>query len=296
MTHIPVLLNEVIKFLNLKNNGIYVDATLGEGGHTLNILENTDEKVKVIGIDRDKEVLNVAKERLKRFKDRVFIVNDNFKNIDKILKEMKIEKIDGVLFDLGVSSFQMDSKDRGFSFRYNSILDMRMDKRQSLKAEDLVNKLPYKELEEVIRLFGEERFSREIAKNICLERKKKEIKTTFELVEIINKSIPEKFKYKKIHPATKTFQGLRIAVNDELNSLKESLNKVVNFMNPGARLCIISFHSLEDRIVKRFFNEKSKVKNQILKIITKKPIIPSDTEIFSNLRSRSAKLRVAERI
>jgi len=296
MTHIPVLLNEVIKFLNLKNNGIYVDATLGEGGHTLNILENTDEKVKVIGIDRDKEVLNVAKERLKRFKDRVFIVNDNFKNIDKILKEMKIEKIDGVLFDLGVSSFQMDSKDRGFSFRYNSILDMRMDKRQSLKAEDLVNKLPYKELEEVIRLFGEERFSRKIAKNICLERKKKEIKTTFELVEIINKSIPEKFKYKKIHPATKTFQGLRIAVNDELNSLKESLNKVVNFMNPGARLCIISFHSLEDRIVKRFFNEKSKVKNQILKIITKKPIIPSDTEIFSNLRSRSAKLRVAERI
>jgi len=296
MTHIPVLLNEVIKFLNLKNNGIYVDATLGEGGHTLNILENTDEKVKVIGIDRDKEVLNVAKERLKRFKDRVFIVNDNFKNIDKILKEMKIEKIDGVLFDLGVSSFQLDSKDRGFSFRYNSILDMRMDKRQSLKAEDLVNKLPYKELEEVIRLFGEERFSREIAKNICLERKKKEIKTTFELVEIINKSIPEKFKYKKIHPATKTFQGLRIAVNDELNSLKESLNKVVNFMNPGARLCIISFHSLEDRIVKRFFNEKSKVKNQILKIITKKPIIPSDTEIFSNLRSRSAKLRVAERI
>jgi 16S rRNA (cytosine1402-N4)-methyltransferase len=296
MTHIPVLLNEVIKFLNLKNNGIYVDATLGEGGHTLNILENTDEKVKVIGIDRDKEVLNVAKERLKRFKDRVFIVNDNFKNIDKILKEMKIEKIDGVLFDLGVSSFQLDSKDRGFSFRYNSILDMRMDKRQSLKAEDLVNKLPYKELEEVIRLFGEERFSREIAKNICLERKKKEIKTTFELVEIINKSIPEKFKYKKIHPATKTFQGLRIAVNDELNSLKESLNKVVNFMNPGARLCIISFHSLEDRIVKRFFNEKSKLKNQILKIITKKPIIPSDTEIFSNLRSRSAKLRVAERI
>ncbi|MFH1824728.1 MAG: 16S rRNA (cytosine(1402)-N(4))-methyltransferase RsmH [Candidatus Firestonebacteria bacterium] len=296
MTHIPVLLNEVIGFLNLKDNGIYVDATLGEGGHSLNILENSGKEIKIIGIDKDLEVLNIAKERLKKFKDRVFIVKDNFKNIDKILKEMKVEKIDGILFDLGVSSFQLESKDRGFSFKYNSSLDMRMDKSQDLVAKDLVNKLPEKDIEEIIKVFGEERFSRRIAENICKERKKKEIETTFELVEVIHSSLPKKFWYKRIHPATKTFQSLRIVVNDELGNLQEALKKALNFMNESSRICIISFHSLEDRIVKRFFNEYSKTENQILKIITKKPVVPSYEEVFSNPRCRSSKLRVAERV
>lgn len=294
MSHVPVLLNETISFLAPKKNGIYVDATLGEGGHATRILESSD--VKVIGIEKDEEILEVAKKNLLKFKNKVVTVNDNFKNIDKILTKENIEEIDGAIFDLGVSSFQIDSRERGFSFKYDANLDMRMSKEQKITAFDVVNKLSCSDIERIIRTLGEERFSKEISRNICRERRNKEIKTTSELVRIINNSIPNKYKHRRIHPATRTFQALRIIVNDELNSLREVLEKIIGFLKPQGRLCVISFHSLEDRIIKHFFLRNAKTERPVLRIITKKPVTAGTAELKNNPRSRSAKLRVAEKI
>lgn len=296
MSHVPVLLAEVVNFLNCKPDCLYLDATLGEAGHTLGILERTQYKARIIGLDSDEEILKIAEEKLGAYKDKVTVVNGNFRDLDKMLKENGISKIDGALFDLGVSSFELESKDRGFSFRYDSKLDMRMDRRKGYSAFNLVNELPCEDLERIFRSYGEERFSKSIARNIERERQKKEIMTTFELVEVIKKSVPEVYKHKKIHFATRTFQALRIIVNDELNSLREALEKTADFLNTGARICVISFHSLEDRIVKNYFKEQAKPEIGKFKIITKKPVTPSEDEMKVNSRSRSAKLRVAERI
>ena len=307
--HKPVLLQEVIDGLNLNKSGIYVDCTLGGGGHAYEILKNTAPGGMLIGLDQDVEALEFAKERLCEFKDRVIIKKSNFSKLKEVINELKINAVDGILFDLGVSSYQLDSPKRGFSYKYDALLDMRMDPENSCTAKHLVNTLSQSELCDIISKYGEERWAKRIAEFIVKERLKKPIDTTLELVEIIKKAIPAAARRRGHHPAKRTFQALRIAVNDELNVIKTALEQAVDLLKSKGRLCVITFHSLEDRIVKEFLKEMSSSckcpkelpvcicnKEQKLKIVNKKPITPSKRELMENPRSRSAKLRIAEKL
>ncbi|MCI8545803.1 MAG: 16S rRNA (cytosine(1402)-N(4))-methyltransferase RsmH [Clostridia bacterium] len=306
--HKSVLLYECIEGLNIKENGVYVDGTLGGAGHSSEIIKRLSKTGRLIGIDRDTDALKAAKEKLKDF-ENVTYYHGNHDNIKEILSNLKIDKVDGILLDLGVSSYQLDERNRGFSYLGENILDMRMDKTQELDAKFVINNYKEEDLAKIIFEYGEERFSRQIAKNICTERKTKEIKTTKQLVEIIEKSIPAKFKNKDSHPAKRTFQAIRIEVNDEIKPLYQTVVDSIDCLKSGGRLCIITFHSLEDRAVKNAYNDQEgkcicppglpycacgavkKGKN-----ITKKPIIPTKEEMKENSRSKSAKLRIFEKI
>ena len=306
--HVSVLLNECIENLNIKPDGIYVDGTIGGAGHSLEIVKKLSEKGMLIGIDRDEEALAVAKERLKEF-NNVKYVHDNHDNIDEIIKNLNIKGVDGILLDLGVSSYQIDEKTRGFTYMDDGPLDMRMDKSQKLTAEYIVNNYKEQDLARIIFEYGEEKFSRKIARNICEYRKNKKIETTGELVKIIEKSIPGKFREKNSHPAKRTFQAIRIEVNNEIEPLYNTIKNSITALNSKGRLCVITFHSLEDRMVKKaYVDAEGKCtcpkdlpycvcgNVSLGKIITKKPILPTEKEMQENSRSRSAKLRVFENI
>ena len=305
--HYPVMLQECIEGLKIKEDGIYVDGTLGGAGHSKEIAKRLSIKGKLIGIDRDEEALEAAKENLQEFQNIIYI-HDNHDNIQEILENLKVQKVDGILLDLGVSSYQLDEKNRGFSYLGENELDMRMDKTQELNANIVINTYPEERLANLIYEYGEERFSRQIAKNICEQRKQKEITTTKELVEIIEKSIP-KSKQKEGHPAKRTFQAIRIEVNNEIKPLYQTVKNCIDCLNPEGRLCIITFHSLEDRAVKNAYIEASGKctcpsdlpycvcgAKKLGKIITKKPIIATEKEREENSRSQSAKLRIFEKI
>ena len=305
--HIPVLLNETIESLNIKPDGIYIDMTLGRGGHANEVLKKLSDKGLLIGIDQDDDAI---KDNAIRFKDekKIKIVKSNFKNLNKILDDFKIDKVNGIYFDLGVSSVQFDDGDRGFSYKKDAMLDMRMDKDNPLSLKDLINTYSEEEIYKIIDEYGEEKFAKNIARNIIKTREEKEIVSTLELANIIENSIPAKYRYKeKKHPAKRTFQAFRIYINDELNILDKVLEDSVNRLESGGRLSVITFHSLEDRIVKnkfKYFENPCTCdknfpcvcgKKSLGKIINKKVIIPSDEEIEMNNRSRSAKLRIFER-
>ncbi|MBI2995719.1 MAG: 16S rRNA (cytosine(1402)-N(4))-methyltransferase RsmH [Candidatus Melainabacteria bacterium] len=288
--HVPVLLNEVINFLNIKKGRVYVDCTVGTGGHSLEILKRLNDSGKLIGIEQDENILNIAKERLKHF-DNCYLFHSNFLELKNILNSLNTDKIDGgVLLDLGTSSLQFDDPKRGFSIKYNSILDMRMNQNQSLTAYQVINTYRENKLADIIYNYGEERYARKIARSIIKCREKYgSIKTTNELTKLILQCFSTKERF-KTHPATKTFQAIRIEVNKELINLEKFLCFIPELLLPGSRLTVISFHSLEDRIVKKFIKN-----NNELIPLTKKPITPSDSEIEKNPRSRSAKLRAAEK-
>jgi len=303
--HVSVLLHESIEGLNIKPDGIYVDMTLGRGGHSLEILKQLTSG-KLIAIDQDIDAINESKIVLKNYLEKVTFVRDNFSNIDTILDSLNIECVDGILGDLGVSSPQFDEGERGFSYRFDAPLDMRMDQRQSLTAKEIVNTYSLNELTRIFREYGEERFAFQISKNIVANREKEPIITTLQLVEIIKHSKPMKELNKAGHPAKQVFQALRIAVNDELNVLSLTVKKCLPLLKKNGRLAIITFHSLEDRIVKQAFVSVSKVigdrlniptkqKEADYKLITTHPIIPSELEMEENHRSKSAKLRIIER-
>ncbi|MDO8281917.1 MAG: 16S rRNA (cytosine(1402)-N(4))-methyltransferase RsmH [Thermodesulfovibrionia bacterium] len=289
ITHVPVMPGEVLEGLNIKDSGIYVDATLGLGGHAELILQ----KAKVgalIGIDRDEAAIESARERLKDFSN-IYFAKESFSNIKAAVSSLGYETVDGILLDIGVSTMQLKAEGRGFSFMKDEPLDMRMDKSQKLSAKEVVNSYHEKDLATLIFVFGEERFSRKIAKAIVNERRKKRIETCSELAAIIENSLKGRG---RIHPATRTFQALRIEVNKELDELSAGITSGADMLNPGGRLCVLSYHSLEDRIVKNAF--KKLASEGIFHIITRKPLVASRQEIRSNPPSRSAKLRVAERI
>lgn len=306
--HVPVLLDEVIERLDIKEDGIYIDGTLGGGGHSMEIVKKLTSG-KLIGIDQDTNALKKAGEVLKDEKDKTILIHDNYVNIDEILNDLDIEKVDGILLDIGVSSHQIDEEDRGFSYHKDGPLDMRMDKTNEFSAWDVVNKYSEKDLEGIIWDYGEDRWAKRIAEFIVEERKINPIDTTFQLVDVIKKAIPKKIRMEGGHPAKQTFQAIRIEVNGELDVLKESIPKMCKRLKKGGRICIITFHSLEDRIVKNIFRELNKEcicpsefpicvcdKKREVKIITRKPIVPNEKEIEINTRSRSSKLRVAERV
>ena len=302
--HIPVLLNECIEGLNIKKDGIYVDGTLGGAGHSFEIATKLENTGKLIGIDRDQEAIKKAKETLKNF-NNVIYVQDNHDNIKEILEKLNIEKVDGILLDLGISSYQIDEETRGFSYMKNSPLDMRMDKTQNLTAEDVINTYPEEKLADIIYRYSEEKFARQIARRICEHRKIKRIENTTELVEIIEKCVPKQIQG---HPAKRTFQAIRIEVNNEIEPLYNTVTSAIDLLKAGGRLCIITFHSLEDRAVKEAYADSvgkcicppdlpycvcgNKSKG---KIITKKPILPTEEEMDENSRSKSAKLRIFEK-
>ncbi len=304
--HAPVMVKEVVEMLLINKNGVYVDATLGGAGHARVILENSD--CFLVGIDRDEEALHYAEQKLARFGKRKVLVKANFSDLVRVLEKLDIEKVDGVLFDLGVSSHQLDRPERGFSFNFEAPLDMRMDGGAKLSAHDIVNGFEQKDLENIIRSYGEERMAARIARAIIAKRKLAPVKTTTELASVVAAAIPAKFKGRKIHPATKTFQAIRIAVNDELDVIKPAVNAATDALKSGGRVCVISFHSLEDRIVKNEFRTLSTTcecpkdipycvchKQAKLTLITKKALKPDEQEIKSNPRARSARLRVAQR-
>lgn len=306
--HISVLLDETIDGLDIKPDGIYVDGTLGGGGHSYEILRKLSPKGRLIGIDQDGEALKAAGERLKEFENQITLVRSNYCEIDKVLKELNVEKVDGILLDIGVSSYQLDNLERGFSYKSDAPLDMRMDTRQELTAADVVNTYSENELFKIIKDYGEDKFAKNIAKHIVLARKEKPLETTKELSEVIKRAIPMKVQAKGGHPAKKTFQAIRIEVNQELTVLKESIDKMIDLLKPNGRICIITFHSLEDRIVKTKFRENENPctcppnfpvcvcgKKSKGKVITRKPIIPSEDEIEENKRAKSSKLRIFER-
>ncbi|MBN1662993.1 MAG: 16S rRNA (cytosine(1402)-N(4))-methyltransferase RsmH [Deltaproteobacteria bacterium] len=307
--HMPVMPKEVAEAMRLKPGGIYVDGTVGGGGHALDILERIAPDGVLIGIDLDDEALASSAERLKPFGTRKILVKGNFADIDAILGGLGITQVDGILFDLGVSSHQLDTADRGFSFSLDARLDMRMDRNGRLNAYDLVNTLPPHDLEKIIREYGEEMMAGRIAKAVAQRRKTAPIQTTAELANLVFQVSPPAIRRKRIHPATKTFQAIRIAVNDELLSLHKGINQGIDVLKQGGRFSIISFHSLEDRMVKDAFRswEKGCIcppgfpfctcnRKPKLRIVNKKPITADDREIESNYRSRSAKLRIAERV
>ena len=286
----------------------YVDGTLGGGGHSYEILKRLSPKGRLIGIDQDGEALKAAGERLKEFENQITLVRSNYCEIDKVLKELNVEKVDGILLDIGVSSYQLDNLERGFSYKSDAPLDMRMDTRQELTAADVVNTYSENELFKIIKDYGEDKFAKNIAKHIVLARKEKPLETTKELSEVIKRAIPMKVQAKGGHPAKKTFQAIRIEVNQELTVLKESIDKMIDLLKPNGRICIITFHSLEDRIVKTKFRENENPctcppnfpvcvcgKKSKGKVITRKPIIPSEDEIEENKRAKSSKLRIFER-
>lgn len=302
--HISVLAEETIENLNIKPDGIYADLTLGKGGHSKRILEKLSDKGKLIAFDQDKEAIMAAKENLKDFSNVIY-VNTNFENFESTLKDLNISKIDGALMDIGVSSYQIDNADRGFSYMHDGPLDMRMDVENELTAEKIVNEYSKEELTEIFSKYGEERFSKTIARNIVDYRNKQRIDTTFKLRDIVNKSV----RSKEAHPEKRVFQALRIEVNRELEVLENTIEDVVDHLNVGGRLCIITFHSLEDRIVKNKFKDLEKDCTcppglpvcvcdtvQKVKIITNKPIVAGKKELSENSRSKSAKLRVCQRV
>lgn len=300
--HSPVLTKEILNYLDFKKGGVFIDCTLGGGGHSKAILENIYPYGLLIGIDQDIEAIEIAKEELKIYIDKVKLVKGNFKNLEGILSDLKIETVSGIIFDLGVSFHQLKEKERGFSFKEDSRLDMRMDLTQKFNAGILINSYSEKDLAEIFEKYGEERFSKRIARLIVIERKKKAITTTKQLADLIIRSLPRTKKRHtwRIHPATRVFQAIRIEVNQELKSLKKGLNQAIRALEDKGRICVISYHSLEDRIVKHLFKEVEREgkeqRDYGLKIITKKPIRPSSEEVRDNPKARSAKLRVAEKI
>ena len=305
--HKSVLLNETIDGLNIKPDGIYVDGTLGGGGHAYEVCRRLGEKGSIVGIDQDAAAIEAASARLKDFGEKVTIVRSNYCDMKSKLHELGIDKVDGIVLDLGVSSYQLDTAERGFSYREDAPLDMRMDTRQKMTARDIVNDYTEADLYRVIRDYGEDKFAKNIAKRIVQARAVKPVETTAELSEIIRASIPMKFQKKSGHPAKRTFQAIRIELNRELDVLRDSLDDMIDLLNPGGRLCIITFHSLEDRIVKSAFRKNENPctcppdfpvcvcgKKSKGSIITKKPILPSEEELEYNSRSKSAKLRIFE--
>ena len=305
--HKSVLLNETIDGLNIKPDGIYVDGTLGGGGHAFEVCRRLGEKGSIVGIDQDAAAIEAASARLKDFGEKVTIVRSNYCDMKSKLHELGIDKVDGIVLDLGVSSYPLDTAERGFSYREDAPLDMRMDTRQKMTARDIVNDYTEADLYRVIRDYGEDKFAKNIAKHIVQARAVKPVETTAELSEIIRASIPMKFQKKSGHPAKRTFQAIRIELNRELDVLRDSLDDMIDLLNPGGRLCIITFHSLEDRIVKSAFRKNENPctcppdfpvcvcgKKSKGSIITKKPILPSEEELEYNSRSKSAKLRIFE--
>lgn len=306
--HKSVLLNETIEGLNIKENGIYVDGTLGGAGHSSQIAKRLGKDGRLIGIDQDAAAIEAATQVLAPYSDKVTIVRNNYCNMVNILKEMGIKGVDGILLDLGVSSYQLDTPDRGFSYREDAPLDMRMDQRKQLTAKDIVNEYSEFDLYRIIRDYGEDKFAKNIARHIVAQREKKPIETTFELNEIIKASIPAKVRMKGGHPSKKTFQAIRIELNKELEVLSDSLNDMIDFLNPGGRMCVITFHSLEDRIVKTIMKNNENPctcppsfpvcvcgKKSKGRVITRKPIVPGQAELDENSRSKSSKLRIFER-
>ena len=304
--HYSVLLSETIEQLNMKPDGIYMDGTLGGGGHSYEICRNLTTG-HLYGFDQDDAAIAAAKERLKTFGERVTVIRDNYCNARVALRKLGVESVDGIVLDLGVSSYQLDTEERGFSYRYDAPLDMRMDRRQSLTARDIVNEYPEAQLFQIIRDYGEDRFAKNIAKHIVQARMDKPIETTFELNEIIKAAIPARMRQNG-HPSKQTFQAIRIACNRELEVLRNSLDDFMGLLNPGGRLCIITFHSLEDRMVKNAFREAESPcicppefpvctcgRKPLGRCITRKPILPSAAELEENSRSKSAKLRVFEK-
>ena len=306
--HKSVLLEETIESLQIKPDGIYVDGTLGGAGHSFEICKRLSEKGRLIGIDQDEDAISAASKRLEEFKDRVTIVRSNYSDMKNVLRELGIEKVDGIILDLGVSSFQLDTPERGFTYRSEDApLDMRMDNRNPLTAKDIVNTYSEMELFRIIRDYGEDRFAKNIAKHIVAERAKHPIETTFQLNEIIKAAIPAKFRQNG-HPSKTTFQAIRIELNQELEVLKSTLDDMIDLLNEDGRICIITFHSLEDRIVKTIFKKNENPctcpshfpicvcgKKSKGHVATRKPILPSEEELEVNSRSKSAKLRVFER-
>ena len=306
--HKSVLLNETIEGLNIKLDGIYVDGTLGGGGHAYEVCRRLGEKGSIIGIDQDEAAIEAASVRLKDFGEKVTIIRSNYCDMKSKLHELGIDKVDGIVLDLGVSSYQLDTAERGFSYREDAPLDMRMDRRQKMTARDIVNDYSEMDLYRVIRDYGEDKFAKNIAKHIVAARGTNPIETTGQLTEIIRASIPMKYQKKSGHPAKRTFQAIRIELNRELDVLKNSLDDMIEILNPGGRLCIITFHSLEDRIVKSAFKKNENpctcppdfpvcVCGKVSKgcVVTRKPILPSEEELEYNSRSKSAKLRIFER-
>ena len=307
--HTSVLFEACMEGLAIKPDGIYVDGTLGGGGHAYEVCVRLNDKGSIVGIDQDEAAIEAASIRLKDFGEKVTIVRSNYCDMKSRLHELGIDKVDGIMLDLGVSSYQLDTPERGFSYREDAALDMRMDRRQTMTARDIVNDYSEMELYRVIRDYGEDKFAKNIARHIVLEREKSSIETTGELTEIIKHAIPMKYQKKSGHPAKRTFQAIRIELNRELEVLRDSLDDMIEILNPGGRLCIITFHSLEDRIVKSAFKKNENpctcpshfpvcVCGNVSKgrIITKKPILPSVEEQESNSRSKSAKLRIFERV
>ncbi|MBM3206208.1 MAG: 16S rRNA (cytosine(1402)-N(4))-methyltransferase RsmH [Candidatus Staskawiczbacteria bacterium] len=300
--HIPVLKKEVLEYLNPKTGENFIDCTIGEAGHSSEILERSSPNGKLLGIDLDKSQVERSNNSLADYKNRIIIVEDSYKNIKQIVEDKKFEKVDGILLDAGFSSRHIDDSGRGFSFRKDEPLDMRYSLDNDLTAEKIVNEYPEEEIEKILKYFGEEKFSRQISKNIVKARQAKRIKSTFELSDIIAGAIPMFAKNKhrglsiwaKAQIGARSFQALRIAVNNELDSLEKFLPDALEVLETGGRLVVISFHSLEDRIVKNFFQENKKLNK--LEILTKKPIVATDSEILENPRSRSAKLRAIIKI
>ena len=307
--HKSVLLDETIESLDIKPDGIYVDGTLGGGGHASEVCRRLGDRGRFIGIDQDADAIAAASERLKEFGDKVTIVRSNYENIDEVLKELGISQVDGIYLDLGVSSYQLDTAERGFTYREDDApLDMRMDQRNEMTAKDIVNTYSESELFHIIKNYGEDRFAKNIAKHIVRARQEKEIETTGELIEIIKAASPAKVRATGGHPAKRTFQAIRIELNKELEVLENSIDKMTDLLAPGGRLSIITFHSLEDRIVKNRFriNENPCTcppdfpvcmcgKKSKGRVVTRKPILPSEEELSENKRSKSAKLRVFEK-
>jgi len=306
---VSVLLEECIENLKIKEDGIYVDGTLGGAGHSSEIIKHLGENGLLIGIDQDENAIKAASEKLSPMMDRVKLVRDNFSNLSHVLEELEIEQFDGLLLDLGVSSHQLDEAERGFSYMNDAPLDMRMDNRNPLTARDVVNSYSQKDLEDIIKSYGEDNWAKRIAQFIVEFRKEEEIVTTHQLVDIIKKAVPKGARIDGPHPAKRTFQAIRIEVNGELDIIKNTIEAAVQKLNIGGRVCIITFHSLEDRIVKNVFKSLNNPctcpiefpmcqcnKKPMVKIITRKPILPTDEELEVNPRSRSAKLRVIEKI
>ena len=307
--HTSVLLEETVDGLNIKPDGIYVDGTLGGGGHAYEVCTRLSNKGRFIGIDQDEAAIEAAGIRLRDFGERVTIVRSNYCDMKLQLQKLGIDKVDGIVLDLGVSSYQLDTAERGFSYRVDAPLDMRMDRRQTMTARDIVNDYSEMDLFRIIRDYGEDKFAKNIAKHIVMEREKGPIETTGQLIEIIKRAIPMKFQKTAGHPAKRTFQAIRIELNRELEVLRENLDDMIDLLNEGGRICIITFHSLEDRIVKTIFR---KAENPCVcpshfpvcvcgnapkgKVVTKKPILPSEGELEENSRSKSAKLRVFEHV
>ena len=289
MLHIPVLTKQVLQYLDPKPNENFVDATIGEGGHAIEILKKNEPKGLLLGIDLDSSQIENSRLTTKKFKERIILVNDSYLNLKKIIERENFGPVNGILLDLGMSSWQLEKSGRGFTFQKDEVLDMRYATDNELTAEKIVNKYPEKEIEKILSEYGQEKFTKQIAREIIKQRKVKKIKSTFDLVRIIEKTVPKKFQMGSIHCATRTFQALRIAVNKELDNLKEFLPQAFGMLAPKGRLVVISFHSLEDRVVKNFF--KDIFEKGVVKILTKKPITADTNEVLANPKSRSAKLR-----